>query len=48
MPHWEETEKTVEIARKVTPSFDIDNNVLYDEFVCINQYVNPEKLAEWR
>jgi hypothetical protein len=46
MPHWEEIIKTVEFVRKVTPSFDIDNNVLCDEFVCIKQYVNLEKLTE--
>jgi hypothetical protein len=46
MAHWEEIEKTVEFVRKVTPSFDIDDNVLHDEFVCIKQYAYAEKLAE--
>jgi hypothetical protein len=35
MPHWEEIEKTVEFVRKVTPSFDIGDNVLCGEVVCI-------------
>jgi hypothetical protein len=48
MPHWEEIEKTMEFVWKVTPLFDIDDNVLYDEFVCIKQYINPEKLTEWK
>jgi hypothetical protein len=48
MPHWEEIGKTVEFVWKVPPPFDIDDNVLYDEFLCIKQYVNLEKLAEWR
>jgi hypothetical protein len=26
MPHWEEIEKTVEFVRKITPSFDINDN----------------------
>jgi acid phosphatase class B len=37
----------VEFVWIVTPSFDIDDTVLYDEFVYIKQYINPEKLAEW-
>jgi hypothetical protein len=36
-PHWEEIEKALEFVRRVTPSFDIEDNTLYDEFVCIKQ-----------
>jgi hypothetical protein len=43
MPHWEEIEKTMEILRKFTPSFGIDD-VLFDEFACV-LYVNPEKFG---
>jgi hypothetical protein len=34
-------------VKKVTPSFDIDDSVLYDEFVYIEQAIDPENLAEW-
>jgi hypothetical protein len=37
VPHWEEIEKAVEFVRRVTPSFDIDDNTFYVEFVCIKQ-----------
>jgi hypothetical protein len=39
MLHWEVTEKTVEFVRKVTHSFDMDDNVLYDEFVLNNTWI---------
>jgi hypothetical protein len=48
MPYWEEIEKTMEFVWKVTPAFDIDDDddVLFDEFVCIIHHSSPEKFAE--
>jgi hypothetical protein len=40
--------KRLEFVQRITPSFDIADSVLYDEYVCIKQYVNPEKLTGWR
>ncbi|KAJ8895730.1 hypothetical protein PR048_001068 [Dryococelus australis] len=48
MPVWEKVDKTLDFVKNTVPSFQIDKNCLYNEFLYLKQYNTEISLLERR